>query len=83
MNTLYENMKRFETKNLNENKLLNEETSSSVYVVIPFYSEGGRINDNDVMVFKNYNDADDYSNGLEGRFEIIEADLVTDVEKIG
>ena len=59
------------------------EAKSSVYVVIPFYSDGVSINENDVMVFKNYNDADDYSNGLEGRFEIIEADLVTDVEKIG
>tara|TARA_B100000424_G_C22759894_1_gene410034 strand:+ start:396 stop:569 length:174 start_codon:yes stop_codon:yes gene_type:complete len=55
-------------KNYNEEK-------SSVYVVISFYSYGGRINDNDVMVFKNYNDADEYKNGLEGKILIIEADL--------
>ena len=52
----------------------NEETSSLVYVVIPFYSDGG-INENDVMVFKNYNDADNYLNGLEGSPKIIETEL--------
>ena len=75
MNNLYENMKRFGTKNLNENKLLNEETSSSVYVVIPFYSDGVSINENDVMVFKKYNDADNYKNGLEGSPKVIETEL--------
>ena len=60
---------------LAENKILNEETSSLVYVVIPFYSDGVSINENDVMVFKNYNDADNYVNGLEGSPIVIETEL--------
>ena len=69
-------MKDFNLKKyLAEGKLLNEETSSSVYVVIPFYPDGGRINENDVMVFKNSNDAYDYVNSLEGSPIVIEADL--------
>ena len=56
-----------------ESEEVNEAKSRLVYVVIPFYSDGGRVNDNDVMVFKNYNDADDYQNGVGG--QIIEADL--------
>ena len=69
-------MENFNLKEyLAENKLLNEETSSSVYVVIPFYSDGVSINENDVMVFKNYNDADNYVNGLEGSPIVIETEL--------
>ena len=69
-------MKNFDLKGyLEENKLLNEETSSLVYVVIPFYSDGVTINENDVMVFKNYNDADNYVNGLEGSPIVIETEL--------
>ena len=69
-------MKNFDLKGyLEENKLLNEETSSLVYVVIPFYSDGVSINENDVMVFKNYNDADNYVNGLEGSPIVIETEL--------
>ena len=62
-------------KYLAESKLLNEETSSLVYVVIPFYSDGVSINENDVMVFKKYNDADNYVNGLEGSPIVIETEL--------
>ena len=69
-------MENFNLKGyLAENKLLNEETSSLVYVVIPFYSDGVTINENDVMVFKNYNDADNYVNGLEGSPIVIETEL--------
>ena len=69
-------MKDFNLKEyLAESKLLNEETSSLVYVVIPFYSDGVSINENDVMVFKNYNDADNYVNGLEGSPIVIETEL--------
>ena len=69
-------MENFNLKEyLAESKLLNGETSSLVYVVIPFYSDGVSINENDVIVFKNYNDADDYKNGLEGSPIVIEADL--------
>ena len=71
-------MKDFNLKNyLEENKLLKELEVSNVkvYVVIPFYSDGGRLNDNEVMVFKNYNDADDYKEGLEGKVEIIATEL--------
>ena len=69
-------MENFNLKGyLEENKLLNEETSSLVYVVIPFYSDGVSINENDVMVFKNYNDADNYVNGLEGSPIVIETEL--------
>ena len=69
-------MENFNLKEyLAENKLLNEETSSLVYVVIPFYSDGVSINENDVMVFKNYNDADNYVNGLEGSPIVIETEL--------
>ena len=69
-------MENFNLKEyLAENKLLNEETSSLVYVVIPFYSDGVTINENDVMVFKNYNDADNYVNGLEGSPIVIETEL--------
>ena len=69
-------MENFNLKEyLAESKLLNEETSSLVYVVIPFYSDGVSINENDVMVFKNYNDADNYVNGLEGSPIVIETEL--------
>ena len=68
-------MKDFNLKKYLAESKLNEETSSSVYVVIPFYPDGGRINENDVMVFKNSNDAYDYVNSLEGSPIVIEADL--------
>ena len=68
-------MKDFNLKKYLAESKLNEETSSKVYVVIPFYSDGGRINENDVMVFKNSNDAYDYVNSLEGSPIVIEADL--------
>ncbi|MBL18920.1 MAG: hypothetical protein CMC82_03695 [Flavobacteriaceae bacterium] len=69
-------MENFNLKKYLAKSKLNEETSSKVYVVIPFYPDGGRINDNDVMVFKNSDDAYDYQNGLDSyKIEIIEADL--------
>ena len=68
-------MKDFNLKKYLAESKLNEETSSSVYVVIPFYPDGGRINENDVMVFKNSNDSYDYVNSLEGSPIVIEADL--------
>ena len=67
-------MENFDLRKYLAEEKLNEETSSLVYVVIPFYSDGG-INENDVMVFKNYNDADNYLNGLEGSPKIIETEL--------
>jgi len=37
-----------------------------VYVVIPFYSDGITINENDVRVFTSYGKADNYFNTLQG-----------------
>ncbi len=68
-------MENFDLKKYLAEGRLNGETSSLVYVVIPFYSDGVTINENDVMVFKNYNDADNYVNGLEGSPIIIETEL--------
>jgi len=68
-------MGNFDLKKYLAEGRLNGETSSLVYVVIPFYSDGVTINENDVMVFKNYNDADNYVNGLEGSPIIIETEL--------
>ena len=68
-------MDNFDLKKYLAEDKLNEETSSLVYVVIPFYSDGVTINENDVMVFKNYNDADNYVNGLEGSPIVIETEL--------
>ena len=68
-------MDNFDLKKYLAEGRLNGETSSLVYVVIPFYSDGVTINENDVMVFKNYNDADNYVNGLEGSPIIIETEL--------
>ena len=68
-------MKDFNLKKYLAESKLNEETSSKVYVVIPFYPDGGRINENDVMVFKNSNDAYDYVNSLEGSPIVIETEL--------
>ena len=68
-------MNNFDLKKYLVEGRLNGETSSLVYVVIPFYSDGVTINENDVMVFKNYNDADNYVNGLEGSPIIIETEL--------
>lgn len=45
-----------------------------VYVVIPFYSDNG-INENDLIVFNKFEDADNYVNGLEGSPRIIETEL--------
>lgn len=39
---------------------------NKVYVVIPFYSNGITVLENDVMVFDNFEDADNYKNSLEG-----------------
>jgi hypothetical protein len=68
-------MENFDLKKYLAEGRLNGETSSLVYVVIPFYSDGVTINENDVMVFKNYNDADNYVNGLEGSPIVIETEL--------
>tara|TARA_B100000497_G_scaffold95613_1_gene107254 strand:+ start:1899 stop:2093 length:195 start_codon:yes stop_codon:yes gene_type:complete len=61
-------------KNLNEFEEVNEAKKTTVYVVIPFYSDGVTINENDVMVFKNYNNADNYVNSLEGSPIVIETE---------
>ena len=61
-NILSENMKRFATKNLKEQDV----ESGEVYVVIPFYSDGITINENDVRVFTSYGKADNYFNTLQG-----------------
>ncbi len=62
-------------KYLAEGKILKEnQEQSTVYVAIPFYSGGG-INENDVMVFQNYEDASSYVNGLEGSPMIVETEL--------
>ena len=58
-----------------ESEEVNEAKSRLVYVVIPFYSDGVSINENDVMVFKRYNDADNYVNGLEGSPIVIETEF--------
>ena len=73
-------MENFDLKKYLAEGRLNGETSSwivsnLVYVVIPFYSDRVTINENDVMVFKNYNDADNYVNGLEGSPIVIETEL--------
>ena len=51
------------------------EQPNTVYVVIPFYSNGVDIFENDVMTFKNFDAAQEYSDGLEGSPMIIETDL--------
>lgn len=62
--------------NINNNKIKHNMVNDIkiVYVVIPFYSDNG-INENDVIVFNNFEDADNYVNGLEGSHSIIETEL--------
>lgn len=62
--------------NINNNKIKHNMVNDIkiVYVVIPFYSDNG-INENDVIVFNNFEDADNYVNGLEGSPSIIETEL--------
>lgn len=71
-------MNNFDLKKyLAEGKILKEnQEQTTVYVVIPFYSGGVDINENDVMVFKNYKDADNYVQSLEGSPMVIETKLV-------
>ena len=45
-----------------------------VYVVIPFYSDNG-INENGVIVFNNFEDADNYVNSLERSPLVIPTEL--------
>ncbi len=45
-----------------------------VYVVIPFYSDNG-INENDVIVFNNFEDTESYINGLERSPLVIPTEL--------
>jgi hypothetical protein len=49
-----------------------------VYVVIPFYSDGITINENDVLVFDNFEDAENYYNSLQGSPTMIEAVNIVD-----
>ena len=51
---------------------------NEVYVVIPFYSDGVTINENDVMVFDNFEDADNYNNSLQGSPIVLSAGHVVD-----
>lgn len=62
--------------NINNNKIKHNMANDIkiVYVVIPFYSDNG-INENDVIVFNKFEDADNYVNGLEGSPRIIETEL--------
>jgi len=56
-------------------KYLNEGMFPQVYIVIPFYSSGGDIYENDVVVFHDFNTAQEYSYSLEGSPIIIKTDL--------
>lgn len=49
--------------------------SGKVYVVIPFYSDGSTINENDVRVFTSYGKADNYFNTLQGSPIIIDTSI--------
>jgi hypothetical protein len=49
-----------------------------VYVVIPFYSDGITINENDVLVFDNFEDAENYYNSLQGSPTMIETVNIVD-----
>jgi hypothetical protein len=49
-----------------------------VYVVIPFYSDGITINENDVLVFDNFEDAENYYNSLQGSPIMIETVNIVD-----
>lgn len=61
---------------INNNKIKHNMSNDIkiVYVVIPFYSDNG-INENDVIVFNNFEDADNYVNGLERSPLVIPTEL--------
>ena len=61
-------------KYLKEGKI-NEETFPQVYIVIPFYSGGVDINENDIVVFHDFDTAQEYRYGLEGSPMIVKTDL--------
>ena len=52
-----------------------ENISHEVYVVIPFYSGGTDIMENDIVVFKNFDAANRYADTLEGSPMIITSEL--------
>ena len=68
-------------KYLTENKLIKEQAdnedveSGKAYVVIPFYSDGSTINENDVRVFTSYGKADNYFNTLQGSPIIVDTSI--------
>jgi hypothetical protein len=61
-------------KYLAENKL-NEDSSNTVYVVIPFFSDGVDIMENDIKVFTNFPSADQYKDTLQGSPKIVETTI--------
>lgn len=70
------------TESVNEESMVNEaegtlkeDISSKVYVVIPFYSVGGDIMENDILVFKNFDTAQRYVDTLGGSPIIISTEL--------
>ncbi len=61
-------------KYLAESKL-NEDQNNTVYVVIPFFSDGIDIMENDIKVFTSFSSADAYKDTLQGSPMIVETTI--------
>ena len=68
-------MDNFDLKKYLAEGTLKEDISSKVYVVIPFYSGGGDIMENDILVFKNFDTAQRYADTLGGSPMVISTEL--------
>jgi hypothetical protein len=68
-------MDNFDLKKYLAKNKLNENSSNIVYVVIPFFSDGIEILENDVKVFTNYTSASNYKNTLQGSPTIVETTI--------
>lgn len=68
-------MDNFDLKKYLAEGKLNEDQNNTVYVVIPFFSDGVDIMENDIKVFTNFSSADQYKDTLQGSPMIVETTI--------
>jgi hypothetical protein len=69
------NMKTFE-EHSSELNISEVRRSKIIYTVIPYFSNGYEVNQNDVKSFTNYKKAEEYTWTLNYHFDLIENELI-------
>ena len=57
-------------------RVLRENSSKIIYTVIPYFSNGHEVNQNDVKSFTDYKKAEEYTWTLNYHFDVIENELI-------